>query len=29
MKFDTLVTMADQLLLYKYVVKNVAARRPA
>jgi glutamine synthetase len=26
MKFDTLVKMADQLLLYKYVVKNVARR---
>jgi glutamine synthetase len=27
MKFDTLVTMADQLLLYKYVVKQVARQR--
>ena len=26
MKFDTLVTMADQLMLYKYIVKNVALR---
>jgi len=27
MRFNTLVTMADQLMLYKYVVKNVARRR--
>ena len=26
MKFDRLVTMADQLMLYKYIVKNVALR---
>jgi glutamine synthetase len=26
MKFDTLLTMADKLMLYKYVVKNVAHR---
>ena len=26
MKFETLVTMADQLMLYKYIVKNVALR---
>ena len=24
MRFDTLLTMADKLMLYKYVVKNVA-----
>jgi glutamine synthetase len=27
MRFDTLLTMADKLMLYKYVVKNVAAQR--
>src|SRR6185312_6276831 len=26
MRFDTLLTMADRLLLYKYIVKNVARR---
>jgi glutamine synthetase len=26
MKFNTLVTMADQMMLYKYIVKNVALR---
>ncbi len=26
MKFDTLVKMADQMLLYKYIIKNVAKR---
>ncbi len=26
MKFDTLVTMADKLMLYKYIVKNVARK---
>ncbi len=26
MKFDTLVTMADKLMLYKYIVKNVAKK---
>ncbi len=26
MRFDTLVAMADKLLMYKYIVKNVAAR---
>ena len=26
MKFDELVTMADKLMIYKYIVKNVAAR---
>jgi len=26
LKFDTLVTMADQLLIYKYVIRNVAHR---
>src|SRR5438067_1634579 len=28
MKFDTLVGMADKLMMYKYVVKNVALRQP-
>ena len=27
MRFDTMVKMADQLMLYKYIVKNVAAQR--
>jgi glutamine synthetase len=27
MRFDTLLTMADKLMLYKYVVKNVAVQR--
>jgi glutamine synthetase len=27
MRFDTLLTMADKLMLYKYVIKNVAAQR--
>ena len=27
MRFDTLLTMADKLMLYKYVVKSVRARQ--